>query len=119
MQKRLNDVLITFTYAEVKQLPNVFSQYDFIYLSNILSYDHWVFNSDDREYLAEQYAKLVSDIYTKNLENNQTELNRVSIKLNSFTSELFEITVAGEVIKTTRKHQFYIIDKLEFVYHFF
>ena len=50
-------------------------------------------------------------VYTKNLENNQIELNKVSMKLNSYTSELFELTVAGEVIKTTRKHQFYIIDK--------
>lgn len=50
-------------------------------------------------------------VYTKNLDTNQIELNKVSMKIDSLTSELFELTVAGEVIKTTRRHQFYIIDK--------
>ena len=67
--------------------------------------------------LAEKGYKAIEDIkegdyvYTKNLENNEIELNKVSIKLNSYTSELFELTVAGEIIQTTRRHQFYIIDK--------
>ena len=50
-------------------------------------------------------------VYTKNLDTNQIELNKVSMKIDSLTSELFELTVAGEVIQTTRRHQFYIVDK--------
>ena len=107
LQKRLNEVLITFTYAEVKQLPEVFGQYDFIYLSNILSYDHWVFNSDDREYLAEQYTKFVLDIYTKNL--NQNGLLIYNYGFNGLTDkycskEIVERKVTYDLEKLDRAH---------------
>lgn len=55
--------------------------------------------------------KLGEKVYSINLDNNQRELKKVTKLYKGTTNETFEITVGKEIIKTTPRHQFYIVDK--------
>ena len=67
--------------------------------------------------LTEHGAKPIEEIeageyvYTMNLDTNKKELKKVLRKINSITDTLYEITVGDQLIQTTAKHEFYIIDK--------
>ena len=50
-------------------------------------------------------------VYAMNEETNQYELKEVLQKFDSLTSEIYEIKVANQTIRTTARHEFYIIDK--------
>ena len=50
-------------------------------------------------------------VYAMNEENNSYELKEVLHKFESFASEIYEIKVADHLIRTTARHEFYIIDK--------
>lgn len=50
-------------------------------------------------------------VYSINVDTNQRELKTVIALYSGTTEELYEITVNGEIIKATPKHEFYIIDK--------
>ena len=50
-------------------------------------------------------------VYAMNLDSNEYELKRVLQKFESLTSKIYEINVANRIIKTTARHEFYIIDK--------
>ena len=50
-------------------------------------------------------------VYSINLDNNQRELKEVIALYNGTTTEIYEVTVNGEIIKATPKHEFYVIDK--------
>ena len=50
-------------------------------------------------------------IYALNLDNNERELRRVNSVYEGHTEETYEITVGDELIITTPKHQFYVVDK--------
>ena len=55
--------------------------------------------------------KIGEKVYTINLDNNQKELKEVIDFYSGVSDEIFEITVNGEIIQATPRHQFYIIDK--------
>lgn len=50
-------------------------------------------------------------VYAMNEENNTYELKEVLQKFESLTSEIYEIKVADHLIRTTARHEFYIVDK--------
>ena len=67
--------------------------------------------------LTESGMKNIEDIeigekvYAINMENNQKELKEVTELFRGTTDEVYELTIGDEVIKTTPKHQFYVVDK--------
>lgn len=50
-------------------------------------------------------------VYSINTDNNQRELKEVSSIFRGYTNETYELEIRDELVKTTPKHQFYIIDK--------
>lgn len=50
-------------------------------------------------------------VYSINIDTNERELKEVTNLFRGKTDETYELTVGDEVIKTTPKHQFYIVDK--------
>jgi hypothetical protein len=50
-------------------------------------------------------------VYSINTDNNARELKEVTNIFNGSTDEVYELTIGDEVVKTTPKHQFYIVDK--------
>lgn len=66
LQKRLKGAKITFTHANITELPIKFKAYDFVELSNILSYRGDIFEIRPDYYT----SKLISEIYDCNLKNN-------------------------------------------------
>lgn len=50
-------------------------------------------------------------VYSINTDTNARELKRITALYTGSTTEVYEITVGNEVIKTTPKHQFYVVDK--------
>ena len=56
-------------------------------------------------------VKVGDYIYALNLDNNERELRRVNSVYEGYTEETYEITVGDELIITTPKHQFYVVDK--------
>ena len=50
-------------------------------------------------------------VYALNEETNEYELKKVLQKFNNRTKKIYEISVANHTIKTTDKHEFYVIDK--------
>ena len=50
-------------------------------------------------------------VYSLNTDNNQRELKQVIQLFRGESKDIYEITIGNEVIKTTPKHQFYVVDK--------
>ena len=50
-------------------------------------------------------------VYSINIDNNQKELKEVLAIFEGESNEVYELTIGDEVVKTTPKHQFYIVDK--------
>ena len=50
-------------------------------------------------------------VYSLNTDNNQRELKKVIQLFRGESKDIYEITIGNEVIKTTPKHQFYVVDK--------
>ena len=63
LQKRLEVAKITFSQADITELPTKFGTYDFIELSNILNYQYRIFSNNVKN----NTTKLVADIYDRNL----------------------------------------------------
>ena len=67
--------------------------------------------------LTESGLKNIEDIkvgdyvYSINMDTNQRELKKVTYLFEGKTDEIYEITIGDEVVKTTPKHEFYIVDK--------
>ena len=55
--------------------------------------------------------KLGEKVYSLNTDTNVRELKEVTRLIRSRTTETLEITVGDNVIKTTPRHEFYIVDK--------
>lgn len=68
LQKRLQSAKITFTQANITEIPSIFGAYDFIELSNILMYSEEIFE----KHVKYCTSKLIKDIYEQNLKNNGT-----------------------------------------------
>ena len=66
LQKRFDAAKITFTQANITELPVKFRRYDLVELSNILSYSDEIFKSC----VEERREKLYREIYDKNLNVN-------------------------------------------------
>ena len=50
-------------------------------------------------------------VYSINVDTNEKELKQITALYTGLTDEVYEITIGDEVIKTTPKHEFYIVDK--------
>ena len=50
-------------------------------------------------------------VYSINIDNNQKELKKVTELYRGESKDIYELTIGEEVIKTTPKHQFYVVDK--------
>lgn len=50
-------------------------------------------------------------VYSINIDNNQREVKEVKKIFRGYTDETYELTIGDEVVKTTTKHKFYIVDK--------
>ena len=50
-------------------------------------------------------------VYSLNPDTNERELKEVTRLIRSVTTEVYEITIGNEVVKTTPRHEFYIVDK--------
>ena len=50
-------------------------------------------------------------VYSLNPDTNERELKEVTRLIRSVTTEVYEITIGDEVVKTTPRHEFYIVDK--------
>ncbi|MBQ9834449.1 MAG: DUF3419 family protein [Bacilli bacterium] len=70
LQKRLEVAKISFAQANITELPSKFGTYDFIELSNILTYQHKIFSHNVKK----NTTKLVTDIYDHNLNGFGTML---------------------------------------------
>jgi Tfp pilus assembly protein PilE len=55
--------------------------------------------------------KVGDRVYSINIDNNQKELKQVIDLYQGQSNEIYELTIGEEVIKTTPKHQFYVVDK--------
>ncbi len=55
--------------------------------------------------------KIGDMVYTINLDNNAKELQKVIDVLKNKTDETYELTINNQLVKTTPRHQFYIVDK--------
>ena len=55
--------------------------------------------------------KVGDRVYAINIDNNAKELKEVTSLFNGKTDEVYEITIGDELVRTTPKHQFYIVDK--------
>ena len=55
--------------------------------------------------------KIGDMVYTINLDNNAKELQKVIDVLRNKTDETYELTINNQLVKTTPRHQFYIVDK--------
>ena len=55
--------------------------------------------------------KLGDKVYSLNTDTNERELKEVTRLIRSVTSEVYEITIGDEVVKTTPRHEFYVVDK--------
>ena len=55
--------------------------------------------------------KIGDKVYSMNLDTNRKELKEVIDLFKGATDETYELTINGIIIKTTPKHQFYVIDK--------
>ena len=55
--------------------------------------------------------KLGDKVYSLNTDTNVKELKEVTRLIRSRTTETYELTVGDSVIKTTPRHEFYIVDK--------
>lgn len=66
LQKRLEVAKITFTQANITELPIKFGEYDFIELSNILCYKKQIFSNNVKLHS----KKLIIDVFKKNLNSN-------------------------------------------------
>lgn len=55
--------------------------------------------------------KVGDKVYAINIDNNERELKEVTSVFNGKTDETYELTIGDEIVKTTPKHQFYIVDK--------
>ena len=55
--------------------------------------------------------KIGDFVYSINMDTNNRELKQVTSLFSGQTNEVYEITIGDEVVKTTPKHEFYIVDK--------
>jgi len=85
-------------------------------VSNTITAGTWCFLAGT-QVLTESGLKNIEDIkigeyvYSINMDTNERELKRVTYLYKGETDEIYEITIGDEVIKTTPKHEFYIVDK--------
>ena len=50
-------------------------------------------------------------VYSINIDNNQKELKKIIDLYKGKSNEIYELTIGEEIVKTTPKHQFYVVDK--------
>ena len=62
-------------------------------------------------YVPIEQIKVGDYVYTLNHVTNEEELNVVLNTITSETKEIFEITINDEVVRTTPRHEFYVIDR--------
>lgn len=69
------------------------------------------------EVLTESGMKNIEDIkvgekvYSINIENNKKELKEVTSVFKGESNEVYELMIGNEIVRTTPKHRFYIVDK--------
>lgn len=67
MKQKIMNASVSFRALDIKDIPQTFKVYDFIYLSNILEYRSEVFGKNAT---VTNVARLVENIYNNNLNNN-------------------------------------------------
>lgn len=112
-----DDTISDITQADMDYKVIAYTEYNQEIDQKTSSFRYWVCFVAGTKVLTETGYKNIEDIetgekvYSYNLDTNVLELSSVLKLINSSTSSTYKMTIGGEIVEMSPKHQLYIIDK--------